>query len=124
MSLINPSIAIVIISSTALLTPIAILITNEYISNLKTRYTKIRDWIDVFTLLYEKTLKQSPVDKKIDDKEVLELKKNYNLYPDKRKNVMTKTSFKVEDVLGDVISKNSNSPEEKTKHKIFFAKIM
>ena len=38
MSLMNPSIGIVLISSTALLTSIAILITNEYISILKTRY--------------------------------------------------------------------------------------
>ena len=52
MSLINPSIGIVLTSSTALLTSIAILITNEYISNLKLRYTKLRDWINVLTLLY------------------------------------------------------------------------
>ena len=52
-------------SSTALLTSIAILSTNEYISNLKIRYTKLRDWIYVITLLYEKTLKTSMVDKKL-----------------------------------------------------------
>ena len=75
MALINPGAGIVISSSTALLTSIAILITNEYISKLKIRYTKLRDWINVITLLYEKTLKQSMVDKKIDEKEALELKK-------------------------------------------------
>ena len=37
MSLINPSIGIVLTSSTALLTSLAILITNEYISKLKLR---------------------------------------------------------------------------------------
>ena len=37
MGLINPSVGIVISSSTALLTSIAILITNEYISKLKIR---------------------------------------------------------------------------------------
>ena len=42
MGLINPGAGIVISSSTALLTTIAILITNEYISKLKTRYTKLR----------------------------------------------------------------------------------
>ena len=67
MSLLKPSIGIVLTSSTALLTPLAILITNEYISKLKTRYTKLRDWIIVITLLYEKTLKQTLIDKKIDD---------------------------------------------------------
>ena len=68
MGLINPGVAIIISSSTALLTSIAFLITNEYISKLKIRYTKLRDWINVITLLYEKTLKQSMVDKKIDEK--------------------------------------------------------
>ena len=58
MGLINSGAGIIISSSTALLTSIAILITNEYISKLKIRYTKLRDWINVITLLYEKTLKQ------------------------------------------------------------------
>ena len=40
MSIINPSIGIVAASSSAFLTSLAILITNEYISKLKTRYTK------------------------------------------------------------------------------------
>ena len=64
MSLINPSIGVVLTSSSALLTTITILITNEYISKLKIRYTKLRDWINVITLLYEKTLKESMIDKK------------------------------------------------------------
>ena len=59
MSLINPSIGVVLTSSTALLTSIALLITNEYISKLKLklRFTKLRDWINFVTILYEKTLK-------------------------------------------------------------------
>ena len=40
MGLINPGAGIIISSSTALLTSISILITNEYISKLKIRYTK------------------------------------------------------------------------------------
>ena len=59
--LINPCAGTFISSSTALLTNIAILITNEYISKLKTRYTKLRDWINVITLLHEKTLKESMI---------------------------------------------------------------
>ena len=59
MGLINPGTGIIISSSTALLTSITILITNEYISKLKIKYTKLRDWINVITLLYEKTLKES-----------------------------------------------------------------
>ena len=53
MGLINPGAGNIISSSTALLTSIAILITNEYISNLKIKYTKPRDWINVITLLYD-----------------------------------------------------------------------
>ena len=47
MGLINLGAGIIVSSSTALLTSIAILITNEYISKLKIRYTKLRDWINV-----------------------------------------------------------------------------
>ena len=124
MGLINPSVGIVISSSTALLTSIGILITNEYISKLKILYTKLKDWINVFTLLYEKTLKQSMIDKKIDEKEALELKKIYNHYIDKRSEIMKNTSFKVEDVFGDFISKDSITPEQITKLNNFLAKIM
>ena len=122
MSLINPSIGIVLTSSTALLTSLAILITNEYISKLKLRYTKLRDWINFITILYEKTLNQSIIDKKIDEKEAQELKKNYNHYLDKRKEIENSTKFKVEDIFGDVISKDSISPEQITKLNNFFSK--
>ena len=37
---------------------------------------------------------------------------------------MKNTSFRVEDVFGDVISKDSISPEQITKFNIFLAKIM
>ena len=124
MALINPRVGIVISSSTALLTSIAILITNEYISKLKTRYTKLRDWNNVIALLYEKTINQSMVEKKIDEKEALEMKKNYNHYIDKRKEIMNSTKFKVEDIFGDVISKDSISPEQITKLSNFLAKLM
>ena len=122
MDLINPSVGIVISSSTALLTSIAILTTNEYISKSKILYTKLKDWINVITLLYEKTLKQSMIDKKIDEKEAMELKKIYNHYIDKRPEIMKNTSFRVEDVFGDVISKDSISPEQITKLNNFFSK--
>ena len=123
-SLINPSIGKPIASCSALLTSIAILITNEYISKLKIRYTKLGDWINVITLLYEKTLKQSMIDKKIDQKEAEQLKQIYNLYIDKRKEIMDSTKFKVEDLFSDVISKDSISPEQITKLNKFLAKMM
>ena len=124
MSLKNPSIGIVLTSSTALLTSLAILIMNEYISKLKLRYTKLRDWINFITIVYEKTLNQSMFDKKIDEKEAQELKKIYNHYLDKRKEIMNSIKFKVEDIFGDVISKDSISPEQITKLNNFLAKIM
>ena len=122
--LINRRAGIIIPSSTASLTSIAILIKNEYISTLKTRYTKLRDWINVITLLYEKTLKESMIDKKIDQKEAEQLKQIYNLYIDKRKDILKNTQFKVEDVFGDVISKDNFSQEKITKLNNFLAKIM
>ena len=124
MGLINPSVGIVISSSTALLTSIAILITNEYISKLKIRYTKLRDRNNVMTLLYEKTLKTSMIDKNIDEKEAEELKKTYNHYLDKRKEIMKNTQFKFEDVFGDVLSKYIFSQEQITKLNNFSANIM
>ena len=124
MALINSGFGIAISSSTAVLTSIAILITNEYISKLKIPYTKLRDWINVISLLYEKTLKQSMVDKKIDEREAQELKKIHNHYIDERSEIMKNTSFKVEDVFGDVISKDNFSQEQITKLNNFLAKIM
>ena len=64
MGLNNPGAGIIISSSTDLLSKIAILIANEYVSKLKIRYKKLRDWIKFMTILYEKTLNQSMVDKK------------------------------------------------------------
>ena len=122
MSLLNPSIGIVLTSSTALLTNIAILITNEYISKLKKRYTKLRDWINVITSLYENTLKESMIDKKIDQKEAEQVKQIYNRYIDKKAEIMKKTQLKVEDIFADVISKDSISPKQITKSNNFLAK--
>ena len=124
MGLINPGAGIIISSSTALLTSIAILLSNEYISKLKLRFTKLRDWINFITLLYEKNLKQSMLDKKIDEREAQELKKIYNHYIDKRSEIMKNTSFKVEDVFANVISKDNFSQEQITKLNNFLATIM
>ena len=65
MGLINPGAGIIISSTTALLISVSILITNEYISKLKIRYTKLREWINVITLLFEKTLKEFTIVKKL-----------------------------------------------------------
>ena len=123
MGLINPGVGIVISSSTALLTSIAILITNECISKLKIRYTKLRDWINVITLLYEKTLKESMIDKRIDQKEAEQLKQIYNHYIDKRSEILRNTQFRVEDIFTDVISKDNLSQETIIKLNNFLAKM-
>ena len=124
MGLKNPGAGIIISSRTALLTSIAILITNEHISKLKMRYTKLRDWINIIVLLYEKTMTDSMIDKKKHQKEAELLKQNYNHFIDKRKEIMKNTSNKVEDVFGDVISKDNLSQEQITKPYNFLAKIM
>ena len=116
MSLINPSVGIVLTSSTALLTFLAFLISNDYISKIKLRYTKLRDWIKVITLLYEKKVKESMVDKKIDQKEAELLKQNYNHYIDKRKEIMDSTKLKFEDIFGGVFSKDFTSYRIQNKY--------
>ena len=52
------------------------------------------------------------------------MKKIYNHYLEKRKDIMKNTSFKVQDVFGDVTSKDIFSQEEITKRNNFLAKIM
>ena len=59
------------------------------------------------------------VDKKNDRKEAEELKMIYNHYIDKRSEKIKITHFKVEDMLGDVIGKDSISQEQITKLNIF-----
>ena len=68
---------------------------------MKLRYTKLRVWINVFSLLYEKTLRQSKVDEKIDEKEVQGIKKNFNPFFNKQTDIMKKTQFKVKGFLSD-----------------------
>ena len=62
--------------------------------------------------------------KKNDEEESQELKKIYNHYIDKRKEIMNSTKFKVEDIFGDVGSNDSILPKQITKLNIFLSKIM
>ena len=64
------------------------------------------------------------IGKKNDEREAQKLKKIYNHYIDKRSEIMKNTSFKVEDVFGDVISKDNFSHEQITKLNNFLAKIL
>ena len=93
-------------------------------SKRKTRYTKLRDHVNMITLLYEKTLTKSMVDKKIDEKEGEELKQIYNHYLEKRKDIMKSTKFSVEEVFGKVNVSDTINPEQIQKLNTFLAKIM
>ena len=94
-----------ITSSTALLTSIAILITNENISKLKIRYTKFKVWINVITVLNEKTSKQPMTHKKTDKKEADKLKNICNLFLAKITEIMTIMQCRAENFAGVVIGK-------------------
>ena len=124
MSLVNPSIGIVSTSSTVFLTSFATLVTNEYISKMKLRYTDFRDGNNITTPIFEMTLKTFMVDNKIDEKEALELKKIYNHYFDMRKRILKITSVKVEDFIVDILSIDSISEEQRTKLNNFLAKLL
>ena len=52
------------------------------------------------------------------------MKKIYNHYLDKRKEIMKKTQFKFENVFGDAKSKDGFSQEQKTKPNNFLARII
>ena len=65
-------------------------------------------------MVYEKTLKQSMIDVKVDEKEALELKRLHNRYIERRKELMKNTQFKFEYVFGVIIHKDSISTEQIT----------
>ena len=92
---------------------------------MKTRYTELKDWINEITLLYEKTLKQSMIDKILNEQEGIELKKSYIIIILIRKNkIMNSTQLRVEGIFGDILSKGTISPEQITKLNEHVAKVM
>ena len=72
-------------------------------------------------MLYKKSFKTSMVGKKIDKNEAQELKIIYNHYFDNRTEIMKNTSFKVKDVFGDILSKDSISTEQIPELNSFWA---
>ena len=110
-------------SSISFLSSISTLITNEYFSKLKIRYTKLGGWIIVTTLQYEKTLNESMIDKKIDEKDDEKLRSTYIHYINKQDEIKKSTQFKVEEVFDNIIPKDTTSPEQITKLNNFLAKI-
>ena len=84
----------------------------------------MRDWIIFNTILYEKTLKESMIDEKTDENGSLDLKKIYNHYLDKRKEIMKNSHLKVEDRFGDVTNEDSILPKKSTKLNNFVSQII
>ena len=105
LSTINPYIAIPIVRSSALKTSLANLIKDDQNSKQKVRHTKLNDRINVITLLNEKTLKQTMLDKGIGEKEAIEFEKIFNVYLDKRSDKMKSTQSNVEVVFSDILGK-------------------
>ena len=118
LSILSPSRGFSIVSSSALITSIAILITNDFFSKTKKRCTKLGNWINVLSLLYEKTLKQSMIEEKIDQKEAIALKKIFN-YLDKRTDIMKNTQCKNKIVLHDNLRKESFHQIKELNHLMF-----
>ena len=106
-------------SGISFLTIISTKITNEYFSKLKIRYIKLRDWINLTTLPYEKTLTESMIDKKIDEKEGEKFRQICIHYINKQDETKRSTQFGVEDVFGNIIPKHTISLEQITKLNIF-----
>ena len=92
-----------IIASSGLLISIAVTVINEYISKLKERYLRLRTFTNKIRVDYEKALKKSMVDKVIDEKEGLELRKIYEFYLKNQKKIMSETKVSVEDIFGDKV---------------------
>ena len=77
--------------SISFLSSISTLLTIEFFSKLKIRYNTLRDWISVTTLLFEKTLKEFMIDKKIDEKEGEKFRSIYNHYINKQDEIKKST---------------------------------
>ena len=60
----------------------------------------------------------------IDDKEANKFEKFFKNYPVKRKEIMKNTQFKAQNTFGDIISKDSISPEQTTKLNKILAKVL
>ena len=124
LSILNSGLGVIISTSSALSTSIAILITTEYLLKSKIRYTKVRDWVNLITLLYEKSLIKSMIVKKFVDKKALEFKKFYTHHLDEREEIMKNTQFKLAHIFVDIISKENFSPEQITELNDFSQSIV
>ena len=72
---VGASIGVPVAGCTSILPSVATLFTNEYFSKFKLRYTKLKDWIKMVAILKEKTLNKSMIGRRVDGKNVRNLKK-------------------------------------------------
>ena len=116
---VGTSIGVPIAGCSSFLASVATLILNEFFSKLKLGYTKLKDWINMITILYEKILNELMIDKRIDEKEGDELNKVYYHYLDKRKDIMKSTEISYHEVFGDVLGQEVFTSKQITKLQFF-----
>ena len=78
----------------------------------------------MITILYEKTLNKSMIDKRVDEKESEGLKKIYNHYSDKRKDTMKSTEIPYHELSVDILGEDGITSDQTTEHKILLAKLL
>ena len=71
------NVGIKLAAASSFIANIAVLITSEFCSNVKMRYTKLPIWIKLTTIVYEKLLNKSMIDNRTDEREGGELKRIY-----------------------------------------------
>ena len=111
-----------IIASSGLLISIAVTVINEYISKLKERYLRLRTFANKIRVDYAKVLKKSMVDKVINEKEGIELKKIHDFYLNNQKKIKKETKVSVEDIFGGMVE-NVISNEQLQKLSSFLANV-
>ena len=65
---VGASIGVPIAGCVSFIASVATLITNEDFSKVKLRYKKLEDWMNMVSIVYEKTLSKCKIDKKIIEK--------------------------------------------------------
>ena len=95
------SIAGVPLSVASFILSLSSLITSFYLEKYKLKCVKIKNYINITILLYEKTMKNALKDNKIDENEGKDLKDIYQYYLNHKADIKKSFQFKVEDVFKD-----------------------
>ena len=121
------SIAGIPISSAFCVLTKASMIMNAYLDKVKIRNRKIKIFISLTILLYEKTMKKALQDDIINEQEQRELKDIYQHYLNKKENIKKSTQFDVKEVfkdsLGEMSKRDLTSDEIIVKLNDFLAKL-